>query len=204
MNNLNKYSAGDLLDTIIEFTQMTPHPEDWSFKSQKNNDPRFVRLQQIMALIWAFTPEIIVKDEREGIEKFYSGEFIFYRKTDDYRKLIGVIDKTISKSDFGFDAKGKPSLHDLQFIYDNLLSYYIKLYKLINHNCGIMEIGYPFSFPYILTKSISDSLSSKAKKIRTILILFIDPFTQKYTKEELINRFFYPEEDLFDIDLDWK
>jgi hypothetical protein len=183
---------------------MTPDPEDWSFKRQKYNDPRFVRLQQIHSSLCAFIPEIRVKDEREGIEKFYSGEFIFYRQTDDYRKLINKMDKTISKSDFKSDARQVVSLHELQFIYGNLLSYYIKLYKLIHHNSGIMEISYPFCYPYIITKSISLSMISKAKKIKAILTLFIDPFNQKFTMEELINRFLYPEEDLFDIDLDWK
>jgi hypothetical protein len=204
MKNSYKYTAGNLLDTVIEFTQMTPDPEDWSFKRQKYNDPRFVRLQQIHSSLCAFIPEIRVKDERECIEIINSGEFIFYRNTDDYRKLINKMDKTISKSDFKSDIRQGISLHELQFIYGNLLSYYIKLYKLINHNSGIMEIGYPLCYPYIVTKTISDSMISKAKKIKAVLTLFIDPFNQKFTMEELINRFLFPEEDLFDIDLAWK
>ncbi len=76
MKNAYKYTAGDLLDTIIEFTQLTPDQEDWSFKRQKNNDPRFIRMQRILSLLWAFIPEIIIKDERQAIEDFYSGNFI--------------------------------------------------------------------------------------------------------------------------------
>lgn len=204
MNNLEKYTAVDLLDTVIEFTQMTPEPEDWSFKRQKFNDPRFIRLQRILSLLWAFIPEIKIKDERQAIEDFYSGNFVLSRQIQDYQKLINIMDNTILKVDSAYASKVQISLDELQFNYGNLLSYYIKLNKLINHNDGIMEISYPFYFSYLVTKNISESLKSKARKLESILALFIDPFNQKFTMEELINNFDYPEEDLFDIDLDWK
>ena len=203
MKNTYKYTAGDLLDTVIEFTQMTPDPEDWSFKRQKNNDPRFIRMQQILSLLWAFIPEIIIKDERQAIEDFYSGNFVRYRQIQDYQKLINIMDNTILKGDSGYVSKEQISLDELQYNYGSLLNYYIKLHKLISHNNGIMEISYPFYFSYLVTRNISESLKSKARKLKSILALFIDPFGKKFTIEELINNFDYPEEDLFDIDLDW-
>jgi hypothetical protein len=199
-----KYSAGVLLDTVIEFTQMTPEPEDWSFKRQKCNDPRFVRLQQILSLLWAFIPEIRIKDERQAIEDFYSGNFVCSRQIQDYQKLINIMDNAILKGDCGYASKEQISLDELQFNFGNLLNYYIKLNKLISHNNGIMEICYPFYFSYIVTKNISESLKSKATKLKSILALFIDPFGKKFTMEELINNFDFPEEDLFEIDLNWK
>jgi hypothetical protein len=203
MSNSNDISAIYLLEKIIDFTSMTPNPEDWSFERQKYNDPRFIRMQQIRRLFWAFIPELKSKEIRDDLENFYSGEFIVTRKIEDYQKLINAMDNTILKGDCGFASKERISLYDMQFNYGSLLNYYIKLNKLISHNDGIMEISYPFYFSYIVTKNISKSLSSKARKIKSILALFIDPFNQKFTMEELIKDFDYPEENLLDIDLDW-
>lgn len=198
-----EYSALDLLQKIIEFTSMTPDTEDWTFKRQKFNDPRFIRLQQIMSLFWAFIPGLNSKEIRDDLENFYSGEFILTRKIDDYHKLINIIDYTISISDFGIGPKQEIYSDHLQFNYRDLLNYYIGMNKL-GHNSGIMEISYPYFFSYIVTKSISDSMRMKVKELEVILCLFIDPFQRRYTMEELVKNFDYPEEDLFEIDLDWK
>jgi len=80
---------------------MTLNPEDWSFEKQMKNDPRFVRLEQIQAIMWAFIPQSAYsKGIRESIENFYSGEFIVSNKIENYHKLIKNIEKTISMSDF--------------------------------------------------------------------------------------------------------
>lgn len=205
MNNFSQYTAADLLEKIIEFTNMTPNPKDWSFEVQMKNDPRFIRLQQIRSLFWAFTPELYFLEEmQESIENFYSGEFISNRKIENYHKLVEKIDKTISKSTFCGAPKKKIVSYDLQNNYRDLLNYYLKLNRLVNHNKGIMEISYPYFFPYIVTNSISDSISLKAGKLKTILALFIDPNKRRITEDELIKNFDYPTEDLFEIDMDWK
>ena len=54
MNNTLPYTAHDLLYKVIDFTNMTPDSNEWSFEKQKENPPRFVRLKQIQALIGGF------------------------------------------------------------------------------------------------------------------------------------------------------
>ncbi len=203
MNNSYKYTAVDLLNAVIEFTGMTPNAEDWSFKVQKLNDPRFIRLQRIMSLFGAFVPETLAKDERESIEKFYSGDFIQTREIEEYGKLIDLMHDTISKSDFGIGSRREIYLDHLEFNYRDLLHFYTRMKKL-SYNGGIMEISYPYFFSYIVTKSISDSMSQKVKELEAFLSLFIDPYQISYTLSELIKDYEYPEEDLFEIDLDWK
>lgn len=204
MNNSYKYTAVDLLEKVIEFTNMTPDPKDWSFEVQMKNDPRFVRLQQILSLSWAFIPESVYsKGIREIIEKIYSGEYIHSRQIENYRKLYEYMDKTILKSNFEIAPKRKMDLHDLQNNYRDLLNYYLKLNRLVNHNKGIMEISYPYYFPYLVTESISKSIIPKSRKISATLSIFIDPIKRKFTEAELIQNFDFPTEDLFEIDMDW-
>lgn len=53
IKNSNKYTAIDLLDKLIEFTNMTLDSSEWNFKMQHNNTLRLVRLQQIQVLVEA-------------------------------------------------------------------------------------------------------------------------------------------------------
>ncbi len=205
MNNSSQYTAIDLLEKIIEFTNMTPDPKDWSFEVQMKNDPRFIRLQQILSLTLAFVPELYsFKGMQESIENFYSGEFIANKSIKEYSNLLDEINRTIAKSEFKGAKQGKISVYDLQDNYRNLLNYYLKLNKLVNHNKGMMEISYPYFFPYIVTKEISQSIDSEAKKIKAIIASYIDPFNRIFTEDELIKKYDYPTEDLFEIDMDWK
>lgn len=54
MKKPETFCAVDLLEKTLEFTSMTPDPEMWSYAAQRDNPPRFVRLQQLHALLAAF------------------------------------------------------------------------------------------------------------------------------------------------------
>jgi len=54
MINSSTYTAVDLLDKVIDFTNRSPDSAEWSFEIQQDNPPRLVRLQQIQALMEAF------------------------------------------------------------------------------------------------------------------------------------------------------
>lgn len=204
MTNTSTYTALDLLNTVIEFTNMTPDSKEWNFECQKDNTPRFVRLEQIMAMMWAFVPELsAAKDIGRSIEDFCSGDFIARRPIEHYASLLDEIQTTIANSHFGADKNGKISVYDLPHNYYNLLNYYVKLKKLINFNSGMMEISYPYYFSYIVTGSVSNSISSNAEILSRLLVKFIDPLGQSFTKDELIERYYYPDEDLLDLDLNW-
>ena len=56
MNNFPTYTALDLLDKVIDFTNRSSDSTEWSFEKQQDNPPRLVRLQQIQALMEAFVP----------------------------------------------------------------------------------------------------------------------------------------------------
>lgn len=199
------YTALDLLETVIEFTNMTSDEADWSFEKQKYNDPRMVRLMQIWSLMGAFTPELL--DEREigeSIRDFYSGEYILERHPQkDYASLQDEIYSSLAKSPVGGGKTCPLGEDELRYNYQNLLDYYRKLKKLLGHNSGIMEISYPYYFSYLLTRSVSDSIGSHVAILRGLLVRFIDPRGLSFTREEMIERFFYPEDDLGEVDLDW-
>jgi len=203
MNNPQFYAAHDLLDKIIDFTNMTPDSAEWSFEKQKDNPPRLVRLKQIQSLMEAFVPGLKPNEDiGRSIKDFYSGDFIIHQPLEKYTSLIEDIEYTIAGSKHSNARKREISAIHLQSNYRELLDYYIKLKGLLNHNNKYLEISYPYFFPYIVTEDISASIASKAGNISSLLAAFIDPEKQSFTEDELINQYHYPTEDLLDIDLD--
>lgn len=204
MNNSPKHTAKHLLEKVIEFTNMTNDPVEWSYEEQKGNPPRFIRLKQIHSLMDAFIPELSPsKDIRQSIENFFVGNFLTNRPIKEYSELTGKIDKTIENSRFSGTQKKKLDVFDLRSNYCNLMDYYLKMKSLINHNNGMMEISYPYMYSYIVTDSVSEAIKSKVEAISSLLGEFIDPNNQIYTEEEMISRFSYPAVDLLEMDVEW-
>jgi len=74
--NTPTYTALDLLDTVIEFINLTPDSNKWSFEWQKNNTPRFVRLEKIQALMEAFVRGLTPSEDiGRSIKDFYSSDY---------------------------------------------------------------------------------------------------------------------------------
>ena len=204
MNNSPTFTALDLLEKVIDFTNMTSDSVEWSFEKQQKNPPRLVRLQQIQALMEAFVPSLKPNEDiGQSIKGFYSGNFIIHQPLEKYASLVGEMEKTIVGSKFSNARKKEISATHLQRNYRDLMDYYLKINALLNHNKKYLEISYPYLFPYIVTDGISTSISSNALIISTLLASFIDPKRQSFTEDEMIKQFFYPEEDLLDLDLDW-
>lgn len=204
MNNSPKHTALHLLEKVIEFTNMTNDPVEWSYEEQKGNPPRFVRLKQIHALIDAFIPELMPsKDIRQSIENFYVGNFLTSRSLIEYSDLTGKIDKAIENSRFSGAHKKKLDVFDLRSNYCNLMDYYLKLKSIVNHNNGMMEISYPYMFSYIVTDSVSEAIKLKVEVIGNLLGEFIDPKNHAYSEEEMVSRFNYPAVDLLEMDVEW-
>ncbi|HEY3372798.1 MAG TPA: hypothetical protein VGK10_18255 [Prolixibacteraceae bacterium] len=198
------YTALDLVDKVIELSTMSPYSDDWSFEKQKDNAPRLVRLQQIQALMHAFVPELLEKEELgEAIECFTRGQFIEHRPEKQYDTLLAEMHRTIAESRYPTGKPREIGLRHMEYSYYHLLDYYSRLKKLLNYNKGVMEISYPFYFHFIVTDGASDSIAAPTDAIARLLTMFIDPQGKSFTREELIERYDYPEDDLLDLDLDW-
>lgn len=205
MNNLHGYTALSLLEKLIEFIEMTNESVEWSFEEQSGNPPKLVRLQEIQSLMKAFVPELItLNDIRWSIENFFAGNFLLNRSLEEYSKLIHMIDKTIDVSRLSGTPKVKLDVYDLRTNFSDLLDFYIKLQKLLNHNLNYMEINYSYLFSYVVTDAINGFIRSETIAISNLLVEFIDPQKRSFTEEELVANFKYPAVDLIGLDHDWK
>jgi hypothetical protein len=72
---------------------------------------------------------------------------------------------------------------------------------LVEFNSVIVESNFQFHYSILLTKEFAEKLDTTL--IDNFLSSVIDPLRRTVTKDELIQNFNYPPEDVFEIDIDW-
>ncbi|HOZ14037.1 MAG TPA: hypothetical protein PLH91_08300 [Tenuifilaceae bacterium] len=206
MNQNSEFTSIDLLDKVIEFTFMSPNPSSWNLEALKSNTPLLIRFRQIESLMKAFfsngnIPSSILQ---VPLESFLGGDFILDRAISDYKEAIYFIKKYIREETDNIHDTITIDLCDLEFIYSRLLSFKKQLLKITNFNSDVVEASsISARFSYLLTSSISKSISEKPTKLDKILELLINPNGLSFSLEELISKYDFPTEDLIDIDIDY-
>lgn len=196
----DSYTAIDLLEKIIEFTEMTPDKEAWNYEALQTNPPRYIRLQRIEALMKAFFAD----DPKEiTIQSFLSGEFIKDRDIEQYENTIEYIKESLVKYQSSFSTR-EVRLSELAFVFHILVDYKRLVRKLVTFNSRWIEANGPVSqFSIYLTESISENLRGKYNDLDTTLELFSNPKLCNFTIEELIEKYGYPTDDLHSIDIEF-
>ena len=206
--NTKTYSAIDLLDKILEFTSLTPDPNQWNFEDLESNPPRHIRLQQIDSLIKA----LFGNDKKHNlpetlqltIQSILSGDIIKTRTIKDYETAIRFILEYVENAKGTVNEKRETNLSELVFVFRDLLEYKRLLRKMMTYHSNWIEAStIPLRFSIYLTKSISENLAGKYDDLDKILGLFIDPQGLSFKEEELITRYYYPTENLLDVDIDF-
>lgn len=212
METTNTYNGLSLLNKILEFIAMTPNADEWNYKALNYNKPRQVRLQQIHSLLKAFslivdksmfqkTTNYFNPDLKPEIQSILNGDFIQHRKIEEFSELTDFAKRFLQGHNHNFDSPIR--LHELAFIYPKMIDYKIKLREIIDFNSGWIEASSAFSiFHILLTNSISSNLNDKHQDLDHVLELFINPKKHFFTEKELVEKFGYPTEDLYDIDMD--
>lgn len=212
MEKPKTYRGLDLLEKILEFIAMTPNEREWNYKSLSNNKPRQIRLQQINALLKAFsltneknfiekTANYFNPDLKSEIKSILNGDFIKNKEIEDFSEVTKFANQFLQDNNHSYDRPIR--LHELSFIYPKMIEYKVKLREIIGFNSGWLEASSTFSiFHILLTNSISANLKDKYENLDHALELLINPKGQSFTGKDLIDRFGYPIEDLHQIDMD--
>jgi hypothetical protein len=212
MEMSKNYKGIDLLNKILEFIEMTPNEKEWNNKSLSTNKPRQIRLQQIHSLLKAFslmgnknlfekTTNYFNPDLRSEINSILNGDFIKNKEIEDFCELINFAKQFLQENNHDFDESIK--LNELSFIYPKLIDFKIKLREIIGFNSGWLETSATFSlFHIFLTNAISSNLNNKYSDLDHVLELFINPSGKYFSENELIEKFGFPTDDLYQIEMD--
>lgn len=195
-------TAITLLDKALEFESMTSDRTAWKHEKLKDDQPRFVRLQQIIVLLKLFTPETF-NDQNiaSSVDNLFNGDFIYQRDITIYADLFKTMDEEITSAKHFLNQQNEWDESLLQHNFSDLIDFKRKVNEVLEHNDGIMEASYPYLYSIMLTSEISKKLN--IKKMDKFLSLVIDPHKNCYEKDRLIREFNYPEDDVYDLDLEY-
>ncbi len=179
---------------------MTPDKEAWNYEALQSNPPRYIRLQQIEALMKAFFAD----DPKEiTIQSFLSGEFIKDRDIEQYENTIEYVKESLEIYQSSFPTR-EIRLPGLAFVFHVLVDYKRLVRNLVTFNSRWLEASMSVAhFSIYLTESISENLRGKYDDLDTTLELFINPKLCTFTIEELIEKYGYPKDDLDSIDIEF-
>jgi hypothetical protein len=193
MNN-ETYTAKDVLDLYLEFEGMQPEQDTWDESNLQDNPPRFYRLKALGSLFRAF--------ELGDIKEFAVGAFVLKRKIEDYSSLIKQMKselKTVTK----FRKGEQLTLNEIAFLFKRLLEYRRRWDDVTGFSSGLNACSAKYRYAFYKINQVKTEIQDKISPINDILSFIMSPVEKAISKEELVNQFDYPDEDLSDIDDEW-
>ena len=197
------FTARDFLKKFHGFREITPNTDFWTLESLEENPPRYYRLLEIKSLMRAFNlGEDLLNDFRTGV--FVDKRSAKANKAI-YKELEAYASKHLSESDNYQQLFDEIRNTELSNIFSKLLEFDISVKKLQVFNRGLTDAS-TVSSRFIMHKTggvLNSFDGDKIFEIEKILLLFIAPKKQTFTKSELLENYDYPDVDISDIDFEW-
>jgi NAD-dependent deacetylase len=180
-------SARTLLATFIDLILDHPDPSSWSEEAFMDDVPSLIRLKQLQAMFRAFD----IESDWEG---FYHGRFIsnreraYYTYVKHLQELIPLKKSTMSG--------------DIRDVFRFLLQYRINVQQVTYYTKPILAC---LSLHAIAIKQIRNTnqvILDEMKQYDDLLVEIIDPEERGFGFGEMVERFGFPEDDLWDADLE--
>lgn len=200
------YSGIDLLNKVIDFTELTPDKSNWNLNALTKNPPRYVRLKEIEALLCAFSEfsnHLVAEPFVWTINNFLTGEFIKQRKIEEYSETLEFMQKYLVSHGKKREENSEIQIGELAFIFPFIVNYKRQTKKLFNNNSGWLAGGQTVRFMISMTNNITSCLNDKLSDLDHTLELLINPKGFTFTKSLLIEKYKYPSDDLKEIDLNY-
>jgi hypothetical protein len=180
-------TAYDLLHQFLDLQGLTPDLDNWTEKYLIDNEPRLIRLRQLMALFRAF-----------GIpwnpESFVTGKF-FNPEDDRYQA-------TLQKLTAETGDNHVRSYH-LSWYFKILFSYRKQLQEVLSTTSGVLESSGLFALAIAKSEEVNEIIRSNIPRIEDRLVPFISPEQASFSLEHLVKDFGYPDVNLWEIDAEW-
>lgn len=162
---------------------------------------RSIKKEQIRILAKIFIPELPDNISYNRLFKIVqSGDFLEKRDLKRYEDLFKEMEYFMSINSYTMDywkanlskEELQLDIDGLQFSYSNCFRFKIKLLDLIDFNAGVKESSYKYAHALLMTNYTSRSISTRY--LDDFLGKVIDPEGQKFTLEELKEKYNYPED----------
>jgi hypothetical protein len=184
-----RYTARDFLQLYYWFTRMVPDHHLWYASALKDRPYQQTHLLKLEALMRAFDigtdlnlhfrHRAFLETHHDALQQCLREEL---EQTANGRRLL---------ESFGYFRK-----QDVKMLFRQLFDFYLLLKKVKGYNGGWLEAGsLGLQYSFLLTNKIINSLDSKAiEELERGLARLIDPQGRSYFRQELIDRFDFPDD----------
>jgi len=181
-------TSKDILRIFLELLSLSNNIDEWSVEEFKDNEPRLLRYQQLIALFKAFKLPTDVKSFVNG--SFIDGTNEKYVKTRAYMMQNNHTKYTVGNI-IGDDI-------DMAFAY--MLEYRMKLNTVLSHNQQILLASHSMRYAFFQINMLDRKIKENIEKYDAFLARVISPENENISIEEMVQSFAYIDVDMSEID----
>jgi len=186
--------SSKFLITLFEFHIMKSNFNEWEEAILKETPPLYYRFLQLNSMLKAMEIDCRLSDFVKGL---FLGNGVIIEYEDIYRDILNEF--KIPIDDIKFNEQGD--------VFVSFLALYFfrkTLYHSFHESLTILRDGAGnYGNPERILKYLEIELNRKIEFIDNILCFMIDPKKRKFDAKILIEKYGYPDVDIYEIDLEW-
>jgi hypothetical protein len=191
---MKTYTAREVIYAYLGLKHLCPNPKDWKISKLSGNPPRLYRLQQLNRLCDAFS----VGPSTE----FAKGRFVRLHLLADYREVLDLAARELVTNKVGLSEELFE--HDgVEYLFKELLDYRTNLDSALRFSSGVLEASGLYYFAHHRIKRLNTKICDNVDIVEDVLELILSPIREKFSAQELIAEYGFPDVDLSNIDADW-
>lgn len=179
-------TAKTLLDTFVDLALEHPEPNSWSEEAFRDDLPSLIRLKQLQAMCKAFDIECTWSGLSQG--RFIDEERGYFTYIKHLQDLAPLNRNTMQGS--------------VQDAFRFLLQYRMNVQQVTHYTRPILACSAVIGIAVKQVQKNNEAIINEMKVIDDLLIELIDDQHRRFSFDEMVSRYGFPEDDLFDADLD--
>ncbi|ALG85405.1 hypothetical protein [Gordonia phthalatica] len=207
MTSSQDYTAQTLLDAYLDLHGLAPASQRWSEREFADNPPRALRYRRLIALLTAFGLPT-------SITMFEAGAFIGEddsRYLDLIPELFNVDDESVAtvtaiSGDRAHERRFHLKPRDfsrLSYYFEGMLAYRVAVDRPLRFTSGYLAAPKLLHIGVAQMSEVNDGIRQDLRIIDGPLCRLISPESRSFSRQEMVDRYGYPVDDLQQIDGEW-
>ena len=184
------FDARSLLDELFGLLSREPNIANWTEDALAQNPPRLIRLRRLVAMFRAF-------ELPWDVSRFLDGKFVDVEHPA-HAALIAQADRELGGHDDYWVRRDQ-----LPRFFTRLLEYRRTIDRALRFNSGVLEASGFYAFAVDRIEHVNTQVRASIATIDDLLAALIAPDARKFSQDQLVAQFGFPDDDLWEIDAEW-
>ena len=186
------------LEDYLELRVLEKYTEEWNIDKLENNPPRYFRLKRILSCLKAMGIKYNSwKDFEKGY--FYSDQNVKFEA----EKISDMMNQLIKDKNIKFPFSGDYYELDYAYYFYMALSIRRSIYQFNTLQNNVLTVSDNYTLPLLVIDEILMDLTKYTSTLDELIINLLNPMKVSFSKNEMIEKFEFPDINLEEVDLDW-